>query len=506
MNKSGIAESVISLPKGGGAISGIGESFAPDLHTGTGNLTVPIALPSGRNGMTPELALVYSTGQGNGHFGLGWSLSVPGVSRDTRDGVPAYVDREDSFLLSGMERLVAIDAAPGEVRYRPRTDTTFARIVHRMGEHDDYWEVRTRSGLVSHYGHPGAREYDAATVRSPKDPREVFSWSLTSTMDPCGNRIEYLYERDEVNQQGPHRWDQIRLKTIRYADHGSRDEPAFLVMVEFVYADRPDPFSSYRAGFEIRTVKRCTRIEIRTHADEPRLARAYHLRYADELGRAAPIGNGASLLRRIEVEGVDGETREALPPLEFEYTAFRPEDRVYQPLTGVSGAFPERSLAHPDYELADLFGSGLPDIVQLGGVQRYWKNLGNGRFDLPRSLHGMPGIRLGDPGVTLADLDGDGPSTSLSPSPVSQGTCRSPQPMRTRRAASCTTRVHRRSRSKIPRFASSIWMGMASRMRSAPAPRSSSTTMIANAGGRAPRCARETTSIDSPMSTSAIPA
>jgi hypothetical protein len=50
-----------------------------------------------------------------------------------------------------------------------------------------------------------------------------------------------------------------------------------LVSVTFKYEDRPDPFSDYSAGFEIRTRKRCTRIEIRTHADEDRLLRTYEL-------------------------------------------------------------------------------------------------------------------------------------------------------------------------------------------------------------------------------------
>ena len=40
-NKSGTSNQVISLPKGGGALSGIGENFSPDLHTGTGNFTIP---------------------------------------------------------------------------------------------------------------------------------------------------------------------------------------------------------------------------------------------------------------------------------------------------------------------------------------------------------------------------------------------------------------------------------------------------------------------------------
>jgi hypothetical protein len=49
-NKSNSASQVISLPKGGGAQHGIGEKFSPDLHTGTGNFTVPIAVQPGRNG------------------------------------------------------------------------------------------------------------------------------------------------------------------------------------------------------------------------------------------------------------------------------------------------------------------------------------------------------------------------------------------------------------------------------------------------------------------------
>lgn len=88
MNKSNASNQVISLPQGGGAMHGIGDTFSPDLHTGTGNFTIPIALPPGRNGFQPKLNLVYSTGNGNGPFGLGWGLSIPGVSRKTSRGIP----------------------------------------------------------------------------------------------------------------------------------------------------------------------------------------------------------------------------------------------------------------------------------------------------------------------------------------------------------------------------------------------------------------------------------
>src|SRR5689334_18544375 len=83
---------IIAAPKGGGALQGIGEKFSPDPHTGTGNFTIPIALPRWRDRFNPKLSLGYSTGNENSPFGLGGSLSVPGVSRKTSKGLPRYND------------------------------------------------------------------------------------------------------------------------------------------------------------------------------------------------------------------------------------------------------------------------------------------------------------------------------------------------------------------------------------------------------------------------------
>lgn len=125
--------------------------FPPDPHTGTGNLTVPLALPDGRNGFQPRLALVYSTGQGDDAFGLGWTLNVPGISRKTAKGVPRY-DTCDVFVLSQADDLVPVEHTATQTRYRPRTERNFARIVHHHSPGRDDWEVRTTDGLVSHFG------------------------------------------------------------------------------------------------------------------------------------------------------------------------------------------------------------------------------------------------------------------------------------------------------------------------------------------------------------------
>jgi RHS repeat-associated protein len=420
-NKSNNSSQVISTPQGGGAIHGIGETFAPDLHTGTGNFTVPIAIPAGRNGFQPQLSLIYSTGNGNGPFGLGWNLTIPGVSRKTSKGIPRYrngnsaQDEGDTFILLGAEDLIPVTETMGITRYRPRTEGLFARIAHHATPDTNHWEVRSKDGLISVYGTPDTAPDDPAVIVNPENRAEIFNWKLTRTTDPFGNTIQYEYERDSGDTPD-HHWDQLYLKRIKYADYtepGANGAPVdkFLVSVTFVYEERPDPFSDHRAGFEIRTRRRCASIEVRTHADRERLVRVYRLIYLDQ--RGLPIEQlplkAASLLSQVLVEGHDGERRESLPPLEFGYTAFEPTRRRYQPFTGPVGSRPARSLGHPEYELVDLFGNGLPTVLEFNGQVRYWRNRGNGRFDLMRTMDTAPaGVRLSEPGVQLLDANGNG--------------------------------------------------------------------------------------------------
>src|SRR4051794_24840717 len=139
----------ITLPKGGGAIRGMGEKFSTNPVTGTGSIVVPIATSPGRGDFGPHLSLSYDSGSGNGPFGFGWSLLLPSITRKTDKGLPQYLDSEESdvFVLSGTEdlvpTLVRINGAwtrevlaPRTVygkqyvihRYRPRVEGLFARV------------------------------------------------------------------------------------------------------------------------------------------------------------------------------------------------------------------------------------------------------------------------------------------------------------------------------------------------------------------------------------------
>ena len=180
------SQNVISLPKGGGAVKGIGETFQPNLFSGTGNHSIPIALSPGRNGFGPGLSLQYSSGNGNGPFGLGWRHVDPRITRKTEKGLPRY-DDTDIFVMSETEDLVpclkkVVDPTSGQdtwvsedpidhpfhtvYRYRPRTEGLFPRIErwqHRTTS-EVHWRAITRDNITSIYGGaPAARLADPKT-------------------------------------------------------------------------------------------------------------------------------------------------------------------------------------------------------------------------------------------------------------------------------------------------------------------------------------------------------
>lgn len=208
----------ISLPKGGGALRGIGETFSPNLAMGTGALSVPIALSAGRSGFGPKLSLSYDSGGGNGPFGLGWRLSTPAITRRTDKGLPRYDDapwmdhtaETDIFLLSGAEDLVPIlvDEGDGAWRpphdparmgyavqaYRPRTEGLFARIERwtRLTDGDIHWRSIARDNALTLYG------LDAtARIADPDDPLRIFSWLISRTYDARGQAIVYDYVAED---------------------------------------------------------------------------------------------------------------------------------------------------------------------------------------------------------------------------------------------------------------------------------------------------------------------
>ncbi len=331
----------ISAPRGGGAIRGIDEKFAVNPATGTGSMTVRVPTSPGRSGFGPELSLSYDSGAGNGVFGYGWSLSLPNVTRKTDKGLPLYWDDEESdvFVLSGAEDLVPVLGPPEPdrtvgtrtyriQRYRPRVEGLFGRI-ERWTDTDSgeiHWRSITRDNVTSVFGN---RDDSRIAEPGSANPLRIFSWLISESYDDKGNAILYTYKpEDEVdvdhtraNERNRSRTANRHLKSIRYGNRLSRreqpdlsqhDEWMFEVVLDYGEHDdadpkpgdsgdwlcRNDPFSAYRAGWEVRTQRLCQRMLLFHHfPEEPDvgadcLVRSLDFAYKSSRGVADDVRRG----------------------------------------------------------------------------------------------------------------------------------------------------------------------------------------------------------------------
>lgn len=302
----------IELPKGGGAIRSIDEKFSVNAANGTASLNIPLPITPGRQGFAPSLGLGYSSGAGNGIFGLGWSLNLQQIARKTDKGIPTYRD-EDVFIFSGAEDLVPylIEDGPGNwvkdiqtsgdytiTRYRPRLTSDHSRIeMIEHSAHGTYWRVMTADNVTTLYGRtPETR------ISDPEDERKVFKWLPEFSYDDKGNWIRYSYKGENLEQvpdllqeknrrNGLQPFTNLYLKRINYGnvqpylpdpdlpydpsdpgddtcyfelvfDYGEHDTvtPLPAEAPDLSWTLREDPFSSYRSGFEIRTYRLCKRV------------------------------------------------------------------------------------------------------------------------------------------------------------------------------------------------------------------------------------------------------
>ncbi len=318
----------LSLPKGGGAIRGIGEKFTANPVTGTGSMTVPIATSPGRSGFGPQLSISYDSGTGNGPFGFGWNLTLPAITRKTDKGLPQYRDAEESdvYLLSGAEDLVPAlkQENPDKwvrneferdgykvTRYRPRIEGLFAQIERwtNLETGEIHWRSITRENVTTLYGMDNSSRIFDPNDPDKEHPKRIFSWLICESCDDKGNAIVYEYAEendDNVDHTQANERNRLRianryLKRIRYGNRVSRllqpdlTQAEWMFEVVFDYDEghyeeldpdparplaephrfvrasassehhwkkRPDPFSSYRAGFEVRTYDKLLYIDL----------------------------------------------------------------------------------------------------------------------------------------------------------------------------------------------------------------------------------------------------
>lgn len=423
----------IGLPKGGGAIKGIGETFQPTPFTGTASFSIPINTPTARE-LSPDLSLSYGSGTSQGVFGMGFGLSVPNITRRTERRLPDYSDADEfvlsdaAYLVPALEATQSVEFSRAEQsntyrvrRYRPRTEGRFLRIEQwtREGDGDVHWRVTTPENVTSRYG-----QSSAARIVHPEMPGQIFSWLLEVTEDAKGNRIEYSYKAEDgaglLPSEGARSRQQKYIHTIRYGNYWAGDQQRWAFSIVFDYGEyglsspsqassnqistvpqrdwlrRDDAFSDYRAGFEIRTHRLCQNILVFHHFPdelqvEDCLVRAVQLRYQS--------ASALSFLAEIQEVGYRRQANgtyetQALPPLQFQYTQYQPQAQQFQPLTGQKLDSLPLKFETQGYQLLDLYGEGIAGILyDHQGTTLYWRSQGNGTYATPHEVAAFPAER-----------------------------------------------------------------------------------------------------------------
>ncbi|AOI68874.1 SpvB/TcaC N-terminal domain-containing protein [Burkholderia ubonensis] len=453
----------LTLPKGGGAMTGIGDTLGQVGASGMAAISLPLPVSAGR-GYAPGLTIDYSSGAGNSPFGIGWLLALPTIRRRTNRGVPRYDGGpDDEFVGPNDDVLVAERDAHGATvtttvthygakalgttyrvtRHFPRIEGSFDRIERWQGEHatDDFWLVHGANGQLHCFGKTAA-----ARVADPGQPAQIAEWRIEESVNPFGEHLYYRHvaeNADGVTADNEAKRDHSANRYLAEVFYGNRIAAAdlylwdrddasgvgwlFSIVLDYgergVDFDTPPPytaprghtwplradsFSRYQYGFEVRTHRLCRQVLLFHHfPDELKrdhtLVRRLLLTY-----REFAVLSQLTQARILAYED-DGTVR-SLAPLEFGYSTFDPNALAggYRIFDGVP-----RLNDGVHYQMVDLYGDGLPGVLFRHGTGWRYRapiraetgtdDVAYGEWQTLPAVPSMQPARL-----ALMDIDGDG--------------------------------------------------------------------------------------------------
>ncbi len=381
---------------------------------GSANLSFPIKIPPGRNGLQPQLALAYSSEAGNGWLGLGWSLAPSSIEVDTRWGVPRYSEELESetYLLDGGQLTPVSHRAAwkprqaGPKRFYPSVEGAFQKIIRHGNRPENYrWEVISKDGRRQFYGGLPGQSADQFEGVLQDDDGHIAQWMLLKTQDLDGNFVRYHYtveENTEVAGSGI-KGRQIYLSSITYTGHGNTEGP-YRIELHRESADgyeRKDVESDARYGFIRVTAALLHRIEVYFQAQ---LVRSYRMEYEEGpffktlLRRVAEWDRKGELFYAHEFEYYD-EVRQ-----EGEYLPLGPPQPWDCPSDGLEGDLVssiDKSATVTGTSTSNSFSAGLSVTVgSVLGNPVAKTNTGGGNYNrMQASSEGL---------ASLVDISGDG--------------------------------------------------------------------------------------------------
>ncbi|WP_326981648.1 SpvB/TcaC N-terminal domain-containing protein [Chryseobacterium sp. MYb264] len=212
-------------------------SIAPPTANSMGSVTTsfPIKIPAGRQGMQPSLNISYNSESGNGWLGVGWDLSLPSITIDTRWGVPRYENGTETEIYTFGGEQLAFEVGNGTMampnrsegfekarqndrRFYPRIEGSYNRIIRKGSNPKNYvWIVTSKEGTRSYFGGDENGVKENAVLKD--DAGNIGYWALYKTVDLNKNYVEYLYDRTGYSGNTAPGAQQIYPQQINYTLH-----------------------------------------------------------------------------------------------------------------------------------------------------------------------------------------------------------------------------------------------------------------------------------------------
>lgn len=399
--QTGVSDDRVSLPEGPGSVDGFSDNATVSGNMGMMSYTIPVTLPSGYAGLTPQVTLAYSSSTGNTALGMGWDISVSSIERTTIRGLPKY-DASDEFAADGGSQLVEVETS-GVPEYRARFEKGFVRYRwHGRGDGTEgYWTAEYPDGMVGYFGADKDGNLVASARSSKASGPGTFRYYLHEKVDPFGHVLRYNY-RQSVGDGG----SQPILASIHY---GPTVDNQVRYRVELTYQDRDDLILDCKAGFCEQLADRLRLIDV--FAGDTAIRR-YVLGY-EQAG-----GAGLSRLTKVERKGSDGSDFPAV--FTFDYSRSIGEqcsgcEGPYLVDMSGDGSGSGADIGQGYATILDINGDALPDLLDTrSGEHTFYLNVledgGNQYFaaGVRSSITEQTGFELNNPNTQVLDVDGDG--------------------------------------------------------------------------------------------------
>ncbi|MDK2594977.1 RHS repeat-associated core domain-containing protein [Pseudoalteromonas obscura] len=328
---------------------------------GAATYSIPLPLPAGIAGVTPEVALTYNSQSGPSSVAFGWQLST-GSSitrcRQTKlhdgqfEAIRPWRVGNDRYCLDGSRLILTNDVTEGEVgaEYRSEVDSQIRVVV----------EAPALSGTKQFavYGKDGSKRIYGGSPDSELGGTSSHGWLLRQSMDRIAARgdgtapniVHYHYSKGGESQQVLGNLETV-LSKIEYSGNEDGTEK---YSVKFGYkkgAARQVAFDYSAVNKTMVSQAELTYISINKGSET--------LRHID-LGFES-AANGARLLKSVR-ECASDRLEVCKKPVTFDYTQSFAQPQLLAPTTLVSAPANKKVVGT---SFVDLLGNGKATLVSL---------------------------------------------------------------------------------------------------------------------------------------------